>query len=157
MNNETQHTPGPWRLVYNENDELELGGGIEQSTGVYSAAGFGLVANVVYKKTNILGDSKKLQYETFKANAELIASAPSLLKENQELRNDLYNANCNHSRLDAEHILLKKENQELKEENERLIRALEAVYGDIDLDKHGSSELNFIVQQALSKSKTEKP
>lgn len=76
----TKHTPGPWELVRTEKGELELGGGIEQSTGVYSGAGFGLVANVIYKKTNILGDSKVLQKQTFEANAALIAAAPELLE-----------------------------------------------------------------------------
>lgn len=76
----TSHTPGPWELVRTEKGELELGGGIEQSTGVYSAVGFGLVANVIYKKTNILGDSKVLQKQTFEANAKLIATAPDMLE-----------------------------------------------------------------------------
>lgn len=76
----TKYTPGPWELVRTEKGELELGGGIEQSTGVYSGAGFGLIANVIYKKTNILGDSKVLQKQTFEANATLISAAPDMLE-----------------------------------------------------------------------------
>lgn len=81
----TEITPGPWRLVYTDKGELELSGGLEQSTGVYSDAGFGLIANVIYKKTNILGDSKNLQAKTFEANAKLISAAPALLEALLEL------------------------------------------------------------------------
>lgn len=78
---EVKHTPGPWELRYTNDGKLELGGSTVQSTGVYSSVGFGLVADVIYKKTNILGDSHKLQQETFEANAKLVAAAPELLKE----------------------------------------------------------------------------
>jgi|SRR6478609_11345197 len=75
-----KHTPGPWHLVRTEKNELELGGGIEQSTGIYSSKGFGLIANVIYKKTNILGDSKKLQKDEFEANAHIIVCSPEMLE-----------------------------------------------------------------------------
>lgn len=80
------HTPGPWSVFYHEDGTLELGGSTVQYTGVDSQAGFGCVAHVLYKKTNILGDSQTLQYKTFEANAKLIAAAPDLLKENQLLK-----------------------------------------------------------------------
>lgn len=84
-----KHTPGPWELVRTEKGELELGGSLEQSTGVYSSAGFGLVANVIYKKTNILGDSKVLQKQTFEANAALIAASPDNYQANYDFVDNL--------------------------------------------------------------------
>lgn len=80
-----KYTPGPWELRFTEIGELEIGGSTEQSTGVYSNVGFGLIANVIFKKTNILGDSYKLQKDQFKANAQLIATAPELLEASSKL------------------------------------------------------------------------
>lgn len=88
-----KHTPGPWRLAYKENGELELGGDTTHYTGVFSSVGFGIIAEVIYKTTNILGDSKALQYETFKANAELIAAAPETAAERDHLKERLAEEN----------------------------------------------------------------
>lgn len=72
------HTPGPWSLEKNSNGVV-IGGGAEQHTSIFSEAGFGVVAKVLYKKPEILGDSKTLAWHEFEANAKLIAAAPELL------------------------------------------------------------------------------
>lgn len=43
-------------------------------------------------------------------------------------------------------------NSELQDERNELLEALKAVYSDIDLDKHGSSELNNMVQSAIARA-----
>jgi hypothetical protein len=127
MNNETQHTAGPWK-TYDEDSTIFITSG----EGYLSAKGSDEVEEKYICEVRIHQTPREMglhQEEERRANAHLIASAPSLLKENQELRNDLYNANCNHSRLDTEHILLKKENQELKEQNSALSQ-LNGLYFD---------------------------
>lgn len=77
----TKHTPGPWTVAVNEDGTIETGRCFaDQTTSVFSESGFGSVAAVIYKKSGILGDSKTLEEETFKANALLIAAAPELFE-----------------------------------------------------------------------------
>ncbi len=64
------HTPGPWSLEKNSNGVV-IGGGAEQHTSIFK---------VLYKKPEILGDSKTLAWQEFEANAKLIAAAPELLE-----------------------------------------------------------------------------
>jgi hypothetical protein len=80
-----QFTPGPWSVAYDEDGQLQLGGYGDVHTSVFSESGFGIIAQVLYKKSNILGDSKKLEAETFEANASLIAAAPDMYEALKEI------------------------------------------------------------------------
>jgi hypothetical protein len=88
MENKFKGTPGNWSLVYNEDGTLEEGmAGTNRVTGIKSDNGFGEIAMVIHRKTNILGDSKKLEYQTFEANARLIAAAPTMLETLERITN----------------------------------------------------------------------
>jgi hypothetical protein len=70
MNNETQHTPGPW--IATKNEKLKV---IE----IFSESEKEFKTNAPFRIGII----------TRNIDARLIASAPSLLKENQELKASL--------------------------------------------------------------------
>jgi hypothetical protein len=106
MNNETQHTAGPWRI-----DEFAQ-----------------IVTDATVLGKVYCGDIFPSGNEEWDANAQLIASAPSLLKENQDIKETL---NDTHKLIDEYKESLKcksKENQELK-----------ALLKEIEIDLNGNN------------------
>lgn len=73
---ESKHTPGPWTFD-------------SEDMNVYSQIGSGIATIHRRAKTKGIDDLEKsgLSLET-KSNAELIARAPELIKENEELRKE---------------------------------------------------------------------
>jgi predicted nuclease with TOPRIM domain len=136
MNNETQHTAEKWTIV-----------GVTEVT-IVDADG-----RTIYEASDYIED-----YHEAKRITSLIASAPSLLKENQELKAELNTLQQNHISLLDRASVLAAERDELKSINEELIKALEglAAYFKYMVKDPQFKEYRDAME-ILSKSKTEKP
>jgi hypothetical protein len=133
MNNETQHTPGPWFLVKETMKPFAEGSVrfyIDDQNGfrIYDPVSEGL---------------KGRTRQEAEANAKLIASAPSLLKENQELKEQ-------NSALSQLNGLYFDENNSIKSINEELIKALEKIQVAAELAIHGgANDLHRFCQMVM--------
>lgn len=97
LSNETQHTPGPWKIENNVYGEIVI-------TRPLKVGGTGAICKLFY-----------IDDDRTKANAALIASAPDLLKENKQLKIKLGAADQEIDYLRKDNIpAILKENRELK-------------------------------------------
>jgi predicted RNase H-like nuclease (RuvC/YqgF family) len=143
MNNETQHTAGPWFLVKETMKPFAEGSVrfyIDDQNGfrIYDPVSEGL---------------KGRTRQEAEANAKLIASAPSLLKENQELKAE----NERISKIAHEVNRMYSEVEDIKSINEELIKALEWFCERVDKGEVRSVRTYARFKTLLFKSKTEKP
>lgn len=122
------HTPGPWFL-------------------------HSLVGDSV-----IFQDARAVVVPMTDQNKLLAAAAPSLLKERDELKEQLENCKINFSneidRAKRERIARVELLNTSESLNAELLEALQAVYRDIELQNvvGGSDELNTMVQAAIAKA-----
>lgn len=81
-NTQTQHTLGPWRVSSGQPIEVDM----------HKFFGYKQRFYKTVKSEKILAHVYGFSVEETEANAQLIASAPDLLKENQELKEELFQA-----------------------------------------------------------------
>lgn len=128
MKDKTQHTPGPWQLT---TIPFELRN-TDSAAAIYGPQSIEGGACLIADISRSAGD------DLATANAQLIAKAPELLKENEQLKQELKDSLANAGTNDRDADYFMKRFEEVKTLNAELLKACKMV-----IDEWHNKKSNF--------------
>jgi len=143
--NETKHTPGNWVVMHEKSQD---------QFSIYAPDGERWEPRICKVQYN---SGNGIDFETTKANAELIADAPRLAEENAKLKDEIkrieeYNESLNNiinseSSRYMQALQLKQENGKLKEEIKKKDELCNAKFNQVDDFKQENAKLKEDIEK----------